>query len=170
MAIVSEGVRLSMNYQDDDLAESSHTVDFPSGTSLADVRAYATAYAALLAPVTDCVLKGYTVLERFYDDVYPLAAAGSDVEDKGILKIRTQNNRVKTLSWPGVIEAVLLNTISPPGTYINLAHAGVAALVSALITGIAGTAPSNDRGDDFLSVVEAYKKNTGSLKSRQYRG
>jgi hypothetical protein len=170
MAIISGGKRLSMSYQDDDLAEAAHTVDFPPATTLAAVQAYATAYAALLDPLTDCALKGYTVLEHFYDDTYPLAAAGSDVEQKGMLKIRTQNNRVKTFSWPGIVENVLLATISPPGTYIDLANAAVAALVAALITGIAGTAPSNDRGDDFLSVVEAFKKNTKSLASRQYRG
>lgn len=170
MAIVSAGKRLSMTYQDDDLAENSHTVDFPAATTLAQVQTYATAYAALLAPVSDCALKGYTVLEHFYDDTYPLAAAGSDVEDKGILKIRTQNNHIKSFSWPGIVESVLISTISPPGTYIDLANAAVAALVSALITGLSGTAPSNDRGEDFLSVVEAYKKNTKSLGSRQYRG
>lgn len=170
MAIVSEGKRLSMTYQDDDLAEATHTVDFPPATTMAAVQTYATAYAALLDPVTDCVLKGYTVLERFYDDTYPLATAGSDVEDKGILKIRTQNNRIKTFSWPGIVESVLLSTISPPGVYIDLANAAVAALVAALITGIAGTAPSNDRGEDFLSIVEAFKKNTASLAGRQFRG
>jgi hypothetical protein len=159
-----------MTYQDDDLAESAHTVDFPGATTMAAVLAYATAYAALLNPVTDCALKSYTVLESFYDDTYPLAAAGSDVEDKGVLKIRTQNNRLKTFSWPGIVESVLLSSISPPGTYIDLANAAVAALVAALITGVAGTAPSNDRGEDFLSVVEAFKKNTSSLASRQYRG
>lgn len=170
MGIVSGGKRLSMQYQDDDLAEAAHTVDFPAATTLAAIQTYATAYAALLDPVTDCVLKGYTVLEHFFDDTYPLAVAGSDVEDKGILKIRTANNRVKTFSWPGIVETVLLNTISPPGVYIDLANAAVAALVSALITGIGGTAPSNDRGEDFLSVVEAFKKNTQSLASRQFRG
>lgn len=170
MAMVSEGKRLSMTYQDDDLAEATHTVDFPAATTPAAVATYANAYAALMDPLSDCVLKGYTVLERFYDDTYPLAAAGSDVEDKGVLKIRTQNNRIKTFSWPGIVESALLATISPPGVYIDLANAAVAALVAALITGLGGTAPSNDRGDDFLSVVEAYKKNTKSLESRQYRG
>lgn len=170
MPIVSEGKRVSITFQDDDLSEATHTVDFPPATDLADVQAYASSYAALLDPLSDCVMKGYTVLERFYDDAYPVAPAGSDVEDKGVLKIRTQNNRVKTFSWPGIVESVLISSISPPGVYIDLANAAVAALVSALVTGIAGTAPSNDRGEDFLSVVEAYKKNTRSLESRQYRG
>jgi hypothetical protein len=170
MAIVAGPIQLSLSYQDDDLAISRTTVPFPTGTTLAAVQTYATAYAALVAPVTDCALIGYSVNQEYYDDTYPVAAAGSDVEDKGVLVIRTVGNHLKSLSWPGIVESVLLNTISPPGTYIDLANVAVAALVSALITGIAGTQPSNNRGDDFRSVKEAYKKNTASLKSREYKG
>jgi len=170
MAMVAGKVQLSLTYQDDDLATSRTSVDFPAGTALADVQAYASAYAALVDPVTDCALIGYSVNQEYYDDTYPTAGAGSDVEDKGVLVIRTVGNAIKTMSWPGVLESVLVNTISPPGTYIDLANVAVAALVSALITGIAGTAPSNGRGDDLRSVKEAYKKNTSSLKSREYKG
>lgn len=170
MAIVPGTIKLSMNYVDDDLATAGHTVDFPVGTALADVQAYATAYAALIDPVTDCALTGYTVTQEYYDNAYPVAAAGSDVENKGYLVIRTVANGIKTMTWPGIIESVLLNNITPPGTYIDLANAAVAALVSALTTGIAGTAPSNSRGNDLLSIKEAYKKNTRSLKSREYKG
>ena len=170
MAIVSGGVKLTLSYQDDDLAIARTSVDFPGGTTLADVTAYATSYAALIDPVSDCALTGYTVTEDFYDDTYPQAAPGSDIENKGVLVIRTANNRTRQLTWPGILESVLLNTISPPGTYINLANVAVAALTSALITGLAGTAPSNDRGDDFISVKEAFKKNVNSLKSREFRG
>jgi hypothetical protein len=170
MAIVSGGSKLTMVYQDDDLATARSSIDFPPATVRDDIVAYASAYAALLAPVSDCALKGYTITEDFYDNTYPMAAAGSDVEDKGVLVIRTQNNKTRQFNWPGVLESVLMNTISPPGTYIDLANVAVAALISALITGIAGTAPSTDRGDDFLSVVQAFKQNRGSLKSREYRG
>jgi hypothetical protein len=170
MAIVSGGSKLTMIYQDDDLATSRSSIDFPPATAPAAIQTYASAYAALLAPVSDCALKGYTITEDFYDNTYPAAAAGSDVEDKGVLVIRTQNNKTRQFNWPGVLESVLMNTISPPGTYIDLANVAVAALTSALITGIAGTQPSTDRGDDFLSIVQAFKQNRGSLKSREYRG
>lgn len=170
MAMVAGKIQLSLTYQDDDLATSRTSVDFPAGTALAAVQTFATAYAALVDPVTDCALIGYSVNQEYYDDAYPVAAAGSDVEDKGVLIIRTVGNAIKTMSWPGVLESVLVNSISPPGTYIDLANVGVAALVSALITGIGGTAPTNGRGDDLRSVKEAYKKNTSSLKSREYKG
>jgi hypothetical protein len=170
MPMVSGGAKLTMIYQDDDLATSRSSVDFPPATALADIQAYATSYAALIAPVSDCALKGYTITEDFYDDAYPLAAAGSDVEDKGVFVIRTANNKTRQFTWPGILESVLMNTISPPGTYVNLANAAISALAAALITGIAGTAPSTDRGDDFLSIAQAFKQNRGSQKSREYRG
>jgi hypothetical protein len=170
MAIVPGNVSATFTYQDDDLAISRTSVPFPGATTLAAGKAYADAYVALLAPVTDCALTGYSVTQDFYDDTFPLAAAGSDVEDKGVLIIRTVANTIKTLTWPGIVESVLVNSISPPGTFIDLANADVAALVAALITGIGGTAPSNGRGDDLRSVKEAYKKNTASIKSREYKG
>lgn len=170
MAIVAGQISLTLTYVDDDLATSRTSVNFPIGTALADVQAYAIAYAALVDPVTDCALSGYSISQEYYDDVYPTAAAGSDVEDKGVLVMRTVNNNIKTMTWPGVIEGVLLNSITPAGTFVDLANVGVAALVSALITGIAGTAPSNARGDDLRSVTQAYKKNTRSLASRGRKG
>ena len=170
MAIVAGPISLSLSYQDDDLAIARTSVNFPLATTLAAVQTYATAYAALVAPVTNCALIGYNINQEYYDDTYPVAAAGSDVEDKGMLIIRTVANRIKTMSWPGIIESVLVNSISPPGTFIDLANVSVAALIGALVTGIAGTQPSNDRGDDFRTVKEAYKKNTSSLKSREYKG
>jgi hypothetical protein len=170
MAIVPGSINLSLRYQDDDLAIASTSVNFPAGTTLAAVQTYATAYAALVAPVTNCALIGYSISEDYFDDTFPVAAAGSDVEDKGVLIIRTVSNAIKTMTWPGVLESVLVNTISPPGTFVDLANVAVAALVSAVITGIAGTQPSNSRGDDLRSVKEAYKKNTNSLKSREYKG
>jgi len=170
MAIVAGPISLSLTYQDDDLAIARTSVNFPLATTLAAVQTYATAYAALVAPVTNCALIGYNINQEYYDDTYPVAAAGSDVEDKGMLIIRTVANRIKTMSWPGIIESVLVNSISPPGTFIDLANVSVAALIGALVTGIAGTQPSNDRGDDFRTVKEAYKKNTASQKSREYKG
>lgn len=174
MAIVPGKIQLTLSYQDDDLALARTSVDFPSGTALASVQTYATAYAALVAPVTDCALIGYSVNQEYYDDTYPVAGAGSDVENKGVLILRTVGNNIKSMTWPGVLESVLVNTISPPGTFIDLANVAVAALISALITGI-GTAPnvvspSNSHGEDLRSVKEAYKKNTASLKSREYKG
>lgn len=170
MAFVDGAISVSFTFQDDDLAQASTSVKLPAGTTLAAAKTFATNYVALLTPVTDCAITAYNITQEVYDDTYPTAAAGSDVEDKGVLSIRTANNNTSTLSWPGVLESILVNSITPAGTYIDLANVAVAALVTALISGLAGTQPSNRNGQDFRSVKEAYKQNRGSQKSRQYKG
>lgn len=170
MAIVAGTKKVTFNFQDDDLATASTSVDFPAGTAIASILTFAASYAALIKSVSDCALLGYNVTEEFYDDSYPVAAAGSDVEDKGVVTFRTANNGSKTFSWPGVLESILLNTITPPGTFIDLANVDVAALIAAMTTGLSSIQPSNNRGDDIRTVKEAYKQNRGSQKSREYRG
>jgi hypothetical protein len=175
MAFVNGTIAVTFTFQDDDLATSSESVHLPSGTSIADAGAFATNYVALLTPVSNCALLKYNITQEVYDDTYPVAIAGSDVEDKGVLTIRTANNGTSKLTWPGVLESVLVNTITPPGTFINLQNAAVAALVNALINGVlvnvaTAVAPSSRNGNDFRSVKEAFKQNTSSQKSREYRG
>lgn len=170
MAFVNGPISISFTFIDDDLAQASTSVKLPAGTTLAAAQTFATSYVALLTPVTDCALTNYNITQEVYDDVYPVGAAGSDVEDKGVLTIRTANNGTSTLSWPGVLESILVNTITPAGTFIDLQNVAVAALVSALVNGLSGTQPSDRRGADFRSVKEAYKQNRGSQKSRQWKG
>jgi hypothetical protein len=170
MAFVDGPISISFTFQDDDLAEASTSVKLPAGTTLAAAHTFAASYVNLLTPVTNCALISYDVTQQVYDDTYPVAAVGSDVENKGVLTIRTANNNTSTISWPGVLEAILINTITPSSTYIDLANVAVAALITALTNGLAGTQPSNRNGQDFRSVKEAYKQNRSSQKSRQYKG
>lgn len=170
MAFVDGPISVSFSFVDDDLARGSTSVKLEEGTAYDDAITFAAAYVSLIDAVSDCALTGYTVTQTVYDDSYPVGAPGSDVEDKGVLTIRTAKNGTSTVSWPGVLETVLVNNISPAGTYLNLTNVAVAALISALINGIGGIEPSNRRGDDFLSVKEGYKQQRGSLPSREYRG
>jgi hypothetical protein len=175
MPFVNGPKTVSFSFIDDDLAQSSISIKLPDTVTLDAAYAFAADMVNLMTPVSDCALQKYSVSGEIYDDTYPQGAAGSDVEDKGVLTIRTVNNGTSTLSWPGVKETLLVSNISPPGTYINLTNVNVAALVSALVNGIAepllGTIqPSDRRGSDFLSIKEAYKQNRGSQKSRQYKG
>lgn len=174
MAWVNGIIKASFSFQDDDLAQASETVNLPAGTTLANAHIFAQSYADLLKDVSDCAMRGYTVSQSVYDDTYPTAAAGSDVEDKGVLTMRTVNNGSMTITWPGIIESILVSTISRKGTYIDLADALVApliaALVSGLVTGGSTTQPSDRRGADILAVKDAYKQNRSSQKSMQFKG
>lgn len=170
MAFVPGAISISFSFVDDDLANAHTSVKLPAGTDYADAIAFAEEYLYLLDAVSDCAIQSYTVNQLVYDNAFPAGADGSDVEDKGVLTIRTVGGGTSTLSWPGVLESVLVSTITPKGTYINLANTAVAALIAALVNGLDGVSPSNRRGDDFLSVKEAYKQQRGSLQSREYKG
>ncbi len=175
MAFVNGAKTVTFTFQDDDLAQSSISIKLTPATTLDAAYAFASQMVTLIAAVSDCALQKYSVSGEIYDDTYPLGAAGSDVEDKGVLTIRTVDNNTTTLSWPGIKESLLINTITPPGTYIDLVNVNVAALGTALLNGISAgvlgiVQPANRNGQDFLSIKEAYKQNRGSQKSRQYKG
>lgn len=172
MAMVDGPLSIIYSFVDDDLATASERVHVPVGTTLANAKTFATAYAALIKPLTDCAMRKYTISQEVYDDAYPVADPGSDVEDKGVLTLRTVGNGSATMTWPGIIESVLVNSISRKGTYIDLANVAVSALVSALISGL-GTpaiAPSTRRGDDLVAIKDAYKQNRKSLASMGFKG
>lgn len=173
MADVAGQIKITYSFVDDDLAQSTKTVALPSGTTMADAQTYATSYKALLEPLSDCAIVRYVVSQEYYDDTFPTGPANSDVEDKGVLKFRHDggNGGTSTITIPGIMEDKLLTTgVTRKGVWLDLANAAVAAVVSALVTGLAGTAPTNRRGDDLTTLLEAYKQNRGSLKSMQRRG
>lgn len=172
MAFVAGSLQITVSFQDDDLATATQQVPVPPGTSIAAAHAFAASYIALLDPLSDCAVRKYNVSQEFYDDTYPVAAAGSDVEDKGVLTFRTVGNGAASMSWPGIVESVLVSSISRPGVFIDLNNVNVAALVAALISGLGSPAiqPSTRRGDDLVAIKEAYKQNRKSQKSMGYKG
>ncbi len=172
MAMVDGALSIVYTFQDDDLATATERVHVPVGTTLAQAKAFATSYAALIQPLSNCAMRKYTISQEVYDDTYPLAAAGSDVEDKGVLNFRTVGNGSATMTWPGILESLLVNTISRKGVYIDLANVAVAALASALISGLGSPAiaPSTRRGDDLVTIKDAYKQNRASQASMGNRG
>jgi hypothetical protein len=172
MAMVDGAINIVYTFQDDDLATATERVHVPPGTTLVQAKAFATSYAALVQPLSDCAMRKYTISQEVYDDTYPLAALGSDVEDKGVLTFRTVGNGSSTMTWPGVLESLLVNTISRKGVYIDLANVAVSALVSALLTGLGAPAisPSTRRGDDLVAIKDAYKQNRASQASQGNKG
>ncbi len=172
MAFQAGPIGITFTFQDDDLATAIERVYVPDGTALADAQAFGLEYAALIQPLTDCAMRKFIVSQEYYDDEYPTALPGSDVEDKGVLTFRTFENGSSKMTWPGIVESILVTAISRPGVYIDMANVDVAALVSALISGLGTPAiePSTRKGEDLLEVKEAFKRNYKSQKSMGFKG
>lgn len=178
-----QAANITYTFVDDDQAVSTHTivladpaflgaVSFP--TSLPLIHTFAQDYADLITTVSDCALTKYSITIETYDDTYPQAATGSDVEDKGVVVFRCANNQTMRMSWPGIKESTLVSNITRPGTYIDLTNADVAALAAVWVTGqVVGAttvAPSDRRGADIIGIKDAFKQNTASLASMGHKG
>lgn len=174
MAYVKGPTAITYTFTDDDGASSRETVKLPTGTNVADVGAWASTYAAQVTAVSNAALTRYSITSEYYDDTFPVAAAGSDVENKGVFTFRTANNGSSSLTIPSILESVLIATGTRLSTYIDLANVLIAPVVAALVSGISVggnvIAPATNNGIDLRSVKDAYKQNRASQKSQGGRG
>jgi hypothetical protein len=104
--------------------------------------AFATAYAELFRPLSDCALWKITFSLRYLDDTDPVGAVGSSVNQRSIFQFLAVDGTRFDLSLPGLVAANLLQPPDPyAGTGIDLTTVAVASLVAATVTGIGGIEP-----------------------------
>jgi hypothetical protein len=186
MAYVYGTSAITINFIDDDGAKSGVKISLPPVTEGLGTEAMGGVYAlaieelvGLVAPLSDSAFTGATLTVSLYDDTFPEPDAGSDVEDKGVFICRTADNSSSSMAVPGILESLLIDTGATAGVEVDLAETDVANFVTALIDGFdvstvaSGTVtvePCDSRGFDLSALVEAYKQNRRSQKSRRLRG
>jgi hypothetical protein len=179
MASIAQPYTITVQAVDDDGARSTHSINVPANTDPVAVTNYAEEYVALVAAVTDGGILSYTVSQTFYDNTYPAGAAGSDVENKGVLIVQTADNAKSVLALPSIKEAVLVASGVLTGIAIDTSLGPVAALIEALLSGIevlnsasepVTVQPTDRRGFDFVALRDAYKQNRRSQKRQRRRG
>jgi hypothetical protein len=134
--------------------------------------------ATLLDALSDAALKTSNALLVSYDDTFPVGAAGSDVEDKGVLLLTTDNNQPGSMAIPSILESKLVDTGLGQGIQINFSDGDVSAFVDAMTTGldlnpfgIGDTVRfGTSRGENWSVVRDGYKQNRKSQKGRGRRG
>lgn len=149
-------------FRDNDGKQSTTQVPVPAAVAPADALLFANALRPLMAALSDGVIVGQNVIIGSYEDAVPVIAR-SDVEDKGVFLWNTANGQPASISVPSVAEAILQSNNED----IDLTNASVIAFVDAMTLGL-GTPlvqPANASGGDVVSVKEAFKRNTRSLKS-----
>ena len=172
----------SCTYKDDDGANSTVTwyAQLPTLNQWThdSAKAYLDEMIDLIAGIVDSAIVGFGFSLTGYDDTFPVATAGSDVEDKAVFIGRTDNNRPVSLSLPSVMESVLVTAGLEAGIQLDTTIQAVSDFIDALETGIdlnpfgfADVARAcSSRGENWNSVVDAYKQNRASFKSRRSRG
>lgn len=144
--------RAAIRARDDDGAISTGRLAYldPAGA-----QAHLAALLPLIAAVSNCAIEGATLSNTNYiSDALP--GVGADAHRQVVLLLRCDDDSLAALAIPGVDPAVILATGPLAGVGVDLAHPAVAALVAALVTGIAGARPVSPTGRPFVAVEAAY--------------
>lgn len=132
---------ITLHFCDDDGATSRHVINV-AASALPVAGDFAIAYAELFRPLSDCALWKINFTLRYLDDTDPVAAVGSNVNQRSVFQFSAVDETRFDLSFPGMVAAKLLQ---PPDTYagigFDLTDVDIAALVAATVTGIGGTEP-----------------------------
>jgi hypothetical protein len=175
MAYEFKSLVVNFSFVDDDGATSTMGVHLPADISnFAEAKAIADEIAPDLAAISDAALTGYTVTLSVYDDSNPVATSGSDVEDKGVFLLSTAGGFRSSVAVPSIKESVLISTGALTGIQVDLSDTDVASFVGDMVDGVTiGVVtyePSDYRGDDIVGVIDAYKQNRASFRSRGRKG
>lgn len=184
MAITSRDFwTVSATFVDDDGATSRMSINaHEPSTALGYpiIEAWAVRFIPLVAAVIDATLLEFSVSKNFFEDdpLERVPTAGSDVEDKGVFLLETENMHKGSFSVPSILEDKLVSSGALSGIQIDLDDADVAALVVYLTEdvdmnpfGLAGDVHAVDsRGEEYVRTYDAYKQNRASFKSRGRKG
>jgi hypothetical protein len=168
---------MTFTFVDDDGAKSTTTlyIDPNWAVDLTDLSTIAQEIATALEALSDAKLLSCVISMEGYDNVGELGATGSDVEDKGVFLMRTDDNFGASISVPSILETKLVDTGVTAGIQIDFTDDDVIAFKDILEDGgEVGVGELwevvDSRGQDIAAVVDGYKQNRASFKSRGRRG
>jgi hypothetical protein len=144
--------RAAIYARDDDGAVSSTRLAYGDA---AGARAHLAALLPLVQAVSSCAIERATLSNTYLiSDARP--GVGADAHRQVVLVMRCDDDSLAALAIPGVETGVILAAGPLAGVGVDLANVAVAALVSALITGIGGARPVSPTGRSFVAVEAAY--------------
>lgn len=165
---------------DDDLAigKAKLNVDVSDfAFEIGDLHTMAQDLATGMSALLETSLFQYSISAVGWEDtlVGEAGPAESDVEDKGVFLLRSENNFSSDVAIPGIDEGKLVATGVSTGIQIDTSDADVLAFIALLTTmqevGVGENWRVVDsRGDPIVAVADAYKRNAASQKSRNRRG
>lgn len=138
MALVQQGWELQVIYAGSDAKETSRYYQMsPAVTTDAEAQTAATNMLALINPVTDCAIAGYTIKKRFVEDAISYPAGNVMVQDNALLTVNLSNTPNKTgiLRIPGAAVGIFQGASGPARRRVDLADADLVAFVNSFNAG-----------------------------------
>jgi hypothetical protein len=141
---------LSFGLEDASGSQSKMQFHVPYATLASVALAGAATIAPLIAAVTDCAVISQSLTYSFTDPLHGAPVAGSRIEEKGVVIMRTSNGRTSQIAIPAVKDALLKDSGA-----IDRANADFAALLTAILDDSAVFCAAD--GSDLVSVDKAYQ-------------
>lgn len=156
MAIVAITMRVRLWFRDNDGAESSSLVNIPAGTALDSALAFMASWRLLAMAISSAGCYDAELLVRYAESEYWGAPVGSDVNRQGVLIFGTDPSALAVVRVPSLDTALLLSSGPYAGIAIDQAAPAVAALVTALASGLSGVSACDPLADDLGALATAY--------------
>lgn len=161
MAVVKKGYFLSITLQDSGF--NSTTIERElRGSDFATASTNATAYMTALATVTDAKVARYSISERWYDNAFSAPVAG-EVEELGIVSIRTTGGNNAIVEVPAPKAGVFVGTSGTDKNIVNLASGSIMETFLDEYEAVGGSVFVSD-GEAMAVAISGQR---GTKKSRQ---
>jgi hypothetical protein len=148
-----------LSYGVEDASGSNSKVQFhvPFGTLASVVTTAGGLLQPLLEAVTGCAVVSMSLSYPYHDPLHATPAAGSRVENKGVVIMRAANGRPSRIAIPGILETLLRTSGA-----IDRTNSDFVDLLEAILG--TGTVFCSADGSDLVAVDKAYQAFRGSTR------
>lgn len=137
----------------------------------AEFQAFIQEFASSMQNLTDCFVEGISISFDFFNDAAQTFGATADVERKGVLVFKTEDNFTSIFTIPGAKYTMfdttdgetILRDVTAPGSFAgNPLETHLESIHDKLVNGVTinlATHPVTDRREkDITSLKDAYKQ------------
>lgn len=141
---------LTFTVRDSDPDRATFRINLPAATTQADVVTFAQAFAALVDDAIEGVIES---IQATLSVALPAGLKGSttlsDVEHGARMTFETASGYTTSFRLPTIKDAQLV------GKNVLQSSDEMTALIAAVVTGLSGVAPCDQRGEDITGIVSA---------------
>lgn len=158
MALAARTQLARVWFRDNDGAESYCDVNLPGSTSPDSALSFLASWRGMVEALSSAACFEVELFIRFTDSTPPSAASGSSVLRHGVFIFGSDPDAMAIVRLPSIAPELLESSGPFAGIAIDLAAPGVADLVAALASGLAGVAPCDPLAVDLGDLAAAYRE------------
>lgn len=166
MALVSDGYTLTVTVKDNGLNPSTMSYDLVAADATA-AEAAVTAILALIPPVTNAAISGYSLSQRFVEDNFIVPVSGIHVENRAAIVTQIADNITKkaTVFIPAAAPGIFRAASGDASNDVDPADADLVAYINIWQeTGALATISDGEFVSDTDPIVRGYRTHRSSKR------